>query len=226
MAEIDDIAAPCCRTLDEWGGCVRNLPPTMHNIRRVFTLLAQYLFSSKDRLEAFDGALDCRVYTGRKGDLSIQPATVVDRGDTEIIPGIVVQLSEEGLQFEKESLRPETNESVDYAAHEETWKASATVQFKCLDRDAEVAGMMADALMMFMVALRDRLLYGSVPWLKGYDPVSVTEPKKSGNDSDDSASDVWYESVVSVKITIEYRVFVAHESKRLKEFSVYSDGKV
>lgn len=216
----------CCSSLDRWCDCVRGASPSLHDLRRIFTLLLQYLFSDSSRLAEYSEALECRTYDSDKNNtkISISPTTVVDPGDTENIPGILVQAGDDGMQFEPAGLTSDVNESTDYASHEEVWKTTVQMQFVCRDKDADVAGIMSDAVMLFLVALRPKL-FRTLSWLREFDPVSVTEPKIAKNELDDTSTDRWYESVASVKITAEYRVYVAEESRRLKDFSLYAHGK-
>lgn len=213
----------CCSSVREWCACADRESPSMYSLRRMFTLLAQYLFSDKERMAGFGDALECRTYdpAGINSGISIQPATVVDPGNTENIPGILVQLSEDGVKLEPLAMRPDVNESVDYASHEEVWKATATVQFRCRDKDADIAGQMADAMLLFVTAIRTRLLR-YIGWLKDYSPGGATEPKLTKNELDDTSTERWYESVVSVDITFTYAVGVAEDSKRLKDFSLFT----
>ncbi|MCQ2172141.1 MAG: hypothetical protein MJZ17_05255 [Bacteroidales bacterium] len=216
----------CCSSFSEWCRCVDGVEPSLHSIKRIFTLLVQYLFSDKDRLSGLSEALACRTYSSDKSEtgLNIAPATVIDPGGTEVVPAILIQASNDGVKFEKIAMDPSVHESPDYASNTEVWKCDVVLQFRCLDRNGDVSGMMADALMLFLTSLRRGLL-GRVPWLKEYVPVEITEPKLIKSEIDDTSSDKWYESIVAVQITYIYSVFVATESKRLKDFSLYPEGE-
>lgn len=223
MAGSEVTECTCCSTFEQFCRCVKDLDPTLYNVRRIFTLLTQFLFSDSSRLAGLEEALACRTYTpGDANSLKVAPATVVDPGSTENVPGVLIQCGEEGMQFTKVSMEPEMNETPDFAAHEEVWQFDCSVQFRCMDRDADIAGMMAEAIMLFVVALRPKL-YRTLQWLKDYVPVSVSEPRLTKNDLDDTSSDRYYESIAAVKITGTYRVYVAEESKRLKDFSIITE---
>lgn len=212
----------CCSSFAEWCRCVEGVEPSLQSIKRIFTLLVQYLFSDKDRLAGLSDALACRTYSSNQAEtgIHIAPATVVDPGDTEVVPAILIQASNDGVKFEKLAIDPSAHETPDYASNTEVWKCDAVLQFRCLDRDGDVAGLMADALMLFLTSLRRGLLE-RVPWLKEYVPVEITEPKMMKSDIDETSADKWYESIVAVQISYIYSVFVSTESKRLKDFSLY-----
>lgn len=222
----ENIKGKCsrCDTFAGWSDCVKEYSPNLHSIRRLFTLLAQYLFSDADRLSKFSEALACLTYKPDGGDgpgISIQPASVIDPGNTENVPGILVEASDEGMQLKKLAMSPEGKESKDYSATVEMWQGDVTIQFKCLNLDGDVACLMADALLMFLTAVRKRVL-SVIPWMKEYEPLGETAPVLKRSEQDDTSSTRWYESVVSVKISFIYSVYVAIESKRLKDFSLHA----
>lgn len=223
----EDIAGKCsrCSTFEGWTDCVRESYPTLYSVRRLFTLLARYMFSDPDRLAQFSSALSCLAYNQDGGPgISIQPASVVNPGNTENVPGILVEASDEGLQLKKLAMSPEARESGDYSATVEMWQGDVTIQFRCMNLDGDVACLMADALLMFLTAIRKRVL-SVIPWMKEYEPVGETAPVLKKSEQDDSSATRWYESVVSVRISFIYSVYNAIESKRLKDFSMHTSGE-
>jgi hypothetical protein len=78
--------------------------------------------------------------------------------------------------------------------------------------------MMSDYLILFLAALEARLRE-TFGWLMDYKPVNQTEPTMTQKAQSDNTTR-WYESVVTLDIAYSYSVFVARESKRLKDFTM------
>jgi hypothetical protein len=78
--------------------------------------------------------------------------------------------------------------------------------------------MMADYLVLFLAAIEPRLRE-TFGWLMDYKPLNQTEPSLTQKAQSDTTTK-WYEAVVTMDIAYSYSVFVARESKRLKDFTM------
>ena len=209
-----------CPSLAVWERCYAGAPPTLNTLRRTFTALVRWAFSSKTREDGYAEELGCLVWDEdpTKAQLQIQAASVMDPGDTEQVPGILISCGKEGVTFDRPTITSKGAESPDTAAHYRNYLASAKLQFVCKAFDADVACMMSDYLLLFLSALEARLRE-TFGWLMDYKPVNQTEPTMTQKAQSDNTTR-WYESVVTLDIAYSYSVFVARESKRLKDFTM------
>jgi hypothetical protein len=142
----------------------------------------------------------------------------MDPGDTEQVPGILISCGKEGVSFDRPGISSKGAESPDTSAHYRNYLASAKLQFVCKAFDADVACMMADYLVLFLAAIEPRLRE-TFGWLMDYKPLNQTEPSLTQKAQSDTTTK-WYEAVVTMDIAYSYSVYVARESKRLKDFTV------
>lgn len=209
-----------CPTLDDWERCYTGAPPTLNTLRRTFTVLTRWAFSSKTRNDGFAEELGCLTWDEdpSKSQLKIGAASVLDPGDTEQVPGILISCGKEGVSYERPGISSKGAESPDTAAQYRNYIATAKVQFVCKAFDADVACMMADYLVLFLSAIEPRLRE-TFGWLLDYRPLNQTEPTLTQKSQSDSTTK-WYEAIVTMDIAYSYSVFVSRESKRLKDFTI------
>lgn len=208
-----------CTCWKDWHRCYKDASPTLNTLRRAFTALLRWAYSSPEKMADFSEELACYSYDSTPGAdnrLTISPETNFDPGDSELIPGIYISLGE-GVSYQMPAMQPYLNESPDTSTTELATMASTSITIKCLDKDAHISCLMADMCAMFLFAMTERL-FDTWSWLRNYQLQAQSEPtKKTAEGNDDTH---WYESTLVFKIEYEYRVFTARESKRLKDFSV------
>lgn len=209
-----------CPSLDAWSRCYASAPPTLNTLRRAFTALVRWAFSSSTREDGFAEELGCLAWDEdpTKSQLQIQAASVMDPGDTEQVPGILISCGKEGVSYERPAISSKGTESPDTAAHYRNYTSNVKLQFVCKAFDADVACIMSDYLILFLAAIEQRLRE-TFGWLLDYKPLNQTEPAMTQKTQSDTTTR-WYESVVVLDLTYVYSVFVARESKRLKDFTV------
>ena len=208
-----------CTCWKDWHRCYKDASPTLNTLRRAFTSLIRWAYSSPEKMADFSEELACYSYDNTPGAdnrLTISPETNFDPGDSELVPGIYISLGQ-GVSYQAPSMQPYVNESLDTASTELSTLASTTITVKCLDKDAHISCLMADMCTMFLFAMTERL-HDTWSWLRIYQLQGQSEPVKKSSEGNDDTH--WYESSVVFKIEYEYRVFTARESKRLKDFSV------
>lgn len=221
MAELLKLPTSC-ETLAEWQRCYTAAPPSLNTLRRAFTALTRWAFSEHTNKGGFAEELGCLVWTnGPDSELTISPASIVDPGDTEHVPGVTVSCSQEGVTYDRLGLSATVQESPDTALHFREYTAQTKLQFVCSAFDADTACIMADYLMLFLTAIEQKLKE-TFSWLLEYKPQVQTEPKLS-QQSQAENSMKWYEATVIFDLAYLYSVTVARESKRLKDFSVEAD---
>lgn len=209
-----------CPTLDVWRRCYEAAPPNLNTLRRAFTALVRWAFSNTDNTDGYAEALKCLTWSadGSKSQLQIQPGSVQDPGDTLQVPAVLISCGQEGIQLQPYALNSHADESPDTASHRRVWSAKVNMTFACRAWDADVACLMADFVLMFLTAMEPKLRR-TFGWLTDYKPVSQTEPVMTSVTQTEDATK-WYESKVVMELTYTYSVFVAEESKRLKDFTV------
>lgn len=213
-----------CSCWQDWHRCYKDASPSLNTLRRAFTALIRWAYSDPSKMADYGDALACYTYKpgSNKNPLSINPGSTIDPGDTQNVPGILISLGQ-GVQYEKVGMLPYLNESPDTASTELVNIASTTLTILCRDKDADVCCMMADLCTLFLFALTERL-FNTWSWLRTYELQGQTEPKITQTEGaqDDTK---WYESTVTIKLEYEYRVFLARESKRLKDFTLEADSE-
>jgi hypothetical protein len=213
-----------CPALDAWERCFAAAPPSLNTLRHAFTALLKWAFANAINKDDFSDELGCLIFSTdpAKTQLSIQPASVQDPGDTENVPGILVSC-DQGIQFSKEWISVEGKESPDFASHDRIWLAKANLVLVCKHYDADTACMMSDFVTMFLTAM-DPVLRDTFDWLLDYKPITQTEPKLTQKTQTEDATK-WYESTVTFELLYRYSVFVARESKRLKDYGFHAIPK-
>lgn len=214
------LAVKTCTSLKEWMNCHFSDPPSLSSLRGSFTELTRYFFSNPNNLADFKDALSCRTWSDdpAKRNINIEAGARTDPGDTENVPGITISLSE-GINFQRAGLSNQTPQNPDFSSEANVYLATSKVQFVCRDYDANIAGMMADALLMFLVSIEQHLRQ-TYRWLGIYHPLNQTEPRREKKATDPEAFEDWYESVLTMELTYTYSTFTAIESKRLKDYSI------
>lgn len=215
------IPCPCFPSLKDWCDYCHGAAPSLNNIRRAFTLLARTAFANVSDSE-YGPALSCRTYSDDKdkNQLSIEPASVINPGNTQNVPGILISVPE-GMQFRRTSLNPIKTFSPDFASSNQITTGTAVVAFTCRDEDADIACLMADLMMLVVMSARDAAIKAWHHWLLDYEVLGQTEPKLVKNDDD--PSNYWYESVVTLKLSLAWGAVVSVESKRMTGFSYYGN---
>lgn len=194
----------------------------MSTLRRAFTLLARWAFSSKKNMADYGDILGCYVYdqTSNTNKLSINPGSVVDPGDAQNVPGILVSIPE-GIKYNKAGMQPVSFISPDTSTTTQVALAETQIVFLIRDYDADICSYMGDLIAMFLFAIKYRL-FETWSWLNEFDLEIQTEPKITTKDETEATQ--WYESKVVFKLVYSYSVFVARESKRLKDYTLYTDS--
>lgn len=215
--------SPCFPSLKAWCDYCEGAAASLNNIRRAFTLLARTAFANITDSGSYADPLGCRSYSDdpSKSSISIQPASVIDPGDTQNIPGILVSVPG-GLAYQRPMLNPNKWLSPDYSITGNVAFGKAKVQFLCRDRDADIACLMSDLLMTVMLAARGPVLKMWHQWLLDYDLSTQTEPELKTNPDD--ATQRWYESSAVIELTLAVGATAHMESKRLTGASVYALG--
>lgn len=206
--------SPCFPSLRAWCAYCKGSAASLNNLRRAFTLLARTSFAHIPENEEYKDALSCRTYTDNPetNKISIEPASVINPGNTQNVPGVLVAVPE-GFQFERKSLSPVASHSPDFASSSQITMGTATVTFTCRDTDADMACLMADLLMLTVMAARDAAMDAWRTWLLDYEVMGQTEPKLVKQEDDTSI--YWYESVVTLKLSLAWGARVSVESKRM-----------
>jgi hypothetical protein len=213
-----------CPSLDAWRTCFIDAPPSMNTLRHAFTTLLKWAYANAVNKDSFSDALGCLVFDTdpSKSQISIQSSSALDPGDTENVPGIIVSC-DQGIKFERQWISSEGAASPDFASNERLWLAHASIKFVCRHYDADVACMMSDFTTMFLTAM-EPVLYETFNWILDYKPAAQTEPTITQKTQTEDAAK-WYESTVNFELNYRYSVFVARESKRLKDFSLVAKPK-
>lgn len=219
---IDYTRYRTCSCWDDWQECFCREPITLNGLRRAFTCLIRWPFSNPGTLPDYADLLGCLHYSDNPAEstIAIQPGTVLDPGDTENVPGILIQCKD-GVQFETPGLRPDMVGSEDYSRHVFVNMAHTTITFLCRHKDADTVCAMCDLVTLFLSALYPRLMDESWPQLRHLQLVSQTEPAMQSAPGDTATK--WYEASVAIKLSYEYNVFGARESHRLKAGTVRAE---
>lgn len=203
-----------CSCLDELFACYHGAPPSMSTLRRLFTLLARWPFASSDNMSGYEDALACLTWSPdpTKSHIKIEPASVVNPGDTSNIPGILVALKD-GIQLKRAGIGDTGATLSDYSGRVSSFIGSADIVLTCRHQDADVTCMMADLLLLFLTAVQGYII-GSFRWAINYVPVGQTEPKLTFKEGD--ADTKWYESIVEIHLDFSYDTFTTREAPRLR----------
>lgn len=207
-----------CKSLADWQRCYAAAPPSLNTFRRTFTALLRWAFTQVDKVDGYADSIGCLSWNedGNKSQIYISASTAEDPGDTELIPGVTVSCNEQGIALHRPWLSSKGAESPDTSSHNRVYLGKVTMQFTCMHYDADVACMLADYVLLSVTAL-EQVLRDTFMWLLDYKPIGLTEPRLTQKVQVEGASK-WYESVVSLELDYEYAVFLARESKRLKDF--------
>lgn len=206
-----------CQTLLDWKECMECASPTLNSLRGAFTAILRVAFSDASRLPE---ELGCLLYNSddSKSELYISAGSEMDPGDTEQVPGLIISMGEEGVALEKIGVDTVGRHSSDMSSRTATYMANVTVKILCRHTDADVACMLSDYVMLYLTAMEDKFR-NSVGWLKDYSMLAQTEPKLASSGQEGSSAK-WHESTVALRLKYEYSIFIAEESKRLKDFSM------
>lgn len=213
-----------CPSLEDWETCFVDSPPSLNTLRHAFTTLLQWAYANVVNKDVYSEELGCLVYDTdpTKTQLSISAASVQDPGNTEQVPGIIVSC-DQGVQFERPWLSSEGASSPDFSSNERLWIAKVNLKFMCKHYDADVACMMSDFTTMFLAAI-EPVLRETFNWILDYKPAAQTEPTLTQKTQTEDATK-WYESTVNFELNYRYSVFTARESKRIKDYSLYTIPK-
>lgn len=212
-----------CSTIAEWEECYKDSAPTLNSLRGAFTAILRIAFSDPARMNGASDDLGCLLYSDIPGEseLYIHASSVKDPGDTEQIPGIIVSMGDAGVELDRVSWDTTGSYTSDFSARVVHYMAAANVIITCRHANADVACMMSDYVLLYMMVMEDKFRY-SKGWIRDYVVRNQTEPKLTSL-AQESGAATWYESTVTVNIKYEVSAFVARESKRLKDFSVHSE---
>lgn len=213
-----------CPSLEEWERCFIDSPPSLNTLRHAFTALLKWAFASETNLDGFAEELGCLIYSTdeTKTQIHITTSTEHDPGSTEHVPGITIGC-EQGVQYSKEWLSTESGNSPDFASHERVWLANAKIKIDCENYNADTACYMSDYVVMFLAAM-EPVFRETFNWILDYKLVSQSEPKLTQKTQTEDATK-WYESTIILDLNYRYSVFVARETKRLKDYGLYIDSK-
>ena len=164
--------------------------------------------------------LECYTYdaTSDSNKLSINPGSVVDPGNAQNVPGILVSIPE-GIKYNKVAMQPDSFMSPDTSTSTLTSIAETQIVFLIRDYDSDICSYMADLIALFLFAMKYKL-FETWGWLNEFDLEMQTEPKITTKDETEATQ--WYESKVVFKLVFNYSVFVGRESKRLKDYTLYT----
>ena len=212
-----------CSTIAEWEECYKNSNPTLNSLRGAFTAILRIAFSDPARMNGASDDLGCLLYSDIPGEseLYIHASSVKDPGDTEQIPGIIVSMGDAGVELDRVSWDTTGSYTPDFSARVVNYMAAANVVITCRHANADVACMMSDYVLLYMMVMEDKFR-DSKGWIRDYAVKNQTEPKLTSL-AQESGAATWYESSVTINIKYAVSAFVARESKRLKDFSVHSE---
>ena len=209
-----------CKSIEDWINCYHNSAPTLNDLRGAFTAIIRIAFSDAKRMNGSADDLACLLYSDEPGEseLYIHASSVKDPSDTEQVPGIIISLGDAGVELDRISWDTTGSYAGDFSARTVNYMASVNVVITCRHANADVACMMSDYVLLYLIAMEDKFR-NSEGWVRDYVVRGQTEPKMTSV-SQQSGAEVWYESTVTVNLKYEISVFVARESKRLKDFSL------
>lgn len=212
-----------CSTIAEWEECYRNSAPTLNSLRGAFTAILRIAFSDPARMNGASEDLGCLLYSDIPGEseLYIHASSVKDPGDTEQVPGIIISMGDAGVELDRVSWDTTGSHADDFSSRVVNYMAAANVVITCRHSNADVACMMSDYVLLYMIVMEDKFRE-SKGWIRDYVVRNQTEPKLTSL-SQQSGATTWYESSVTVNIKYEVSAFVARESKRLKDFSLHTE---
>lgn len=205
---------------EEWIKCHQYEAPGLFTFRKLFTELLQYFFSDSSHFAEYEENLECLA-----NGIKVEPGSVADPGNTENVPGVIISIPE-GIEFSREWMDADPAPSPDYSTHYNTNIGKVRVIFVCRHYDANIAGMMADAVTMYLTGMETLLKETYHTWLMDYKPVTVTEPKRARKAENQNAFENWYEATSVFELTFTYIILARRESKRLKAATTIIDAEV
>lgn len=209
-------------SLKEWEACFCGPLPTMSALRQAFVQLLRYCFSDSSHYSDLRQQLGCLTYKpeGGENSISIFAAGASDPSNTNNIPGVLVQFKD-GIKYQMQSLQDYRVTSEDFSRTTSYAVGQTQLVLTCSAYDADISCAMADACMLFIMGVKQRILQAWGRWIRDIRVEQLTEPhQKQVSETDSSV--VWYESQLAVSINIEYEVDTAQESKRLKGSTINS----
>ncbi len=205
-----------CESIETWMKCHELDSPGVGVLRNTFTKLIKYFFSSKENLSKFDSDLECRL-----DGMHIVPGAVIDPGNTNNVPGIVITTGE-GVNMDRPWLIAQVDKEPDFATQENVHWATVNMTFVCLDFDADICAKIADAVMFALVSIEPMLLE-TWRWLKQYKPKQQTSPQLARKATDQNAFEDFYESRVIVELQYVYATLTRRESRRMQDYAFTGD---
>lgn len=209
-------------SLKEWESCFCGPLPTMSALRQAFVQLLRYCFSDSSHYSDLEQQLGCLTYKpeGGENSISIYAAGANDPSNTNNIPGVLVQFKE-GIKYQMQALQDYRVTSQDFSRTTSYTVGQTQLVLTCSAYDADISCAMADACMLFIMGVKQRILQAWGRWIRDIRVEQLSEPhQKQVSETDSSV--VWYESQLVVAINIEYEVDTAEESKRLKGSTINS----
>lgn len=207
-------------TKEEFIKCHQYDAPGLFTFRKLFTELLQYFFSDSSHFADYEENLKCLA-----DGIKVQPGSVADPGDTENIPAVLISIAE-GIQFQRPWMVSDPVVSPDYSTHKNFNIGTVKITFACRHYDASIAGMIADAITMYLTGMETLIRETYHTWLMDYKPVIVTEPKLAQKATDPNSFENWYESTVVFELQFSYIITARRESKRLKAATTIIDADV
>lgn len=213
----DDIKE--CPDFQAWLRCHEHKSPGLWEFRNVFTKMMQYHFLVNGKMtdHAHDG-LTCTF-----DDLTVKPGNIIDPGNTNNVPGIIITTGE-GIQLETPWINAQIVETPDYATIGNVHQATVTITIMCLHFDADMVAMMSDEVMALLVSA-EVPLWQAWGWMLLYRPLGQTSPRLARKATDPEAFENYYESSANVQIQYEYSTVTRQESRRMQDYMLVPAGR-
>lgn len=151
-------------------------------------------------------------------NLTIRPGNIIDPGNTNNVPGIIVTTGE-GVRLEQPWLTSQMIDEPDYATMKNIHQATVDIALMCLHFDADMAAKMSDEVLALVVS-NEVPLFTAWEWLLLYSPAGQTSPKLARKATDPEAFENYYESIVQLKLTYEYSTITRVESRRMQDYTL------
>jgi len=181
-------------------------------LRRLFTVLAQDLFSDPEQLDEYREELACLKYdveNPKASQLHIGPSFVA-RGK-DVSNGIFISVQE--MRLEKVGMGDRMSVSQDGATVTYVKKAKANIRLRIRHTDIDVALMMGESMVVYFEALEPLLKH--VPGLLEYDVVYMGE---AGEDKPEP--EARYRVDLHLRVVYQLLIEVTQESHKLKKFGI------
>lgn len=204
------------KSIQEWQDCFCGPLPTMSALRSAFVQLLRYCFSDPEHYSDLQQQLGCLTYKpeGGQDSISIFAVGANDPNNTNNIPGILVSFKN-GVKYNLPAMRDSVISSDDFSQITSYTLGDTQLILSCSAYDADISCAMADACMLFIMCVKQRILQAWGRWIKDIRVEMLSEPhQKQVSDTDSSV--IWYESQLIINIKFEYAVDTVVESKRLK----------